>query len=263
VGYVRRRASVRECEEAGAVDRATMSLRSAVSGADLVVFCTPISQMGGLFKEMRGFLKAGVIVTDVGSVKAPVVRELEWLAAGMDVAVVGSHPMAGSEKTGVKAARGDLYEGAVTVVTLAAVQRWKKNEEVKRMWEGVGSSVLTLDAELHDELVSRSSHLPHLVAACLADLVLEPGRPKAQAALCGNGFRDCTRVASGSPGMWTDIALANGKHIDKAIGDLIRELQVLRKLVKGSDGEGIRRKLESAKARRDKWQGTGAAASPE
>jgi prephenate dehydrogenase len=263
VGFVRRRASVRECEEAGAVDGATLSLRAAVTGADLVVLCTPLGQMPRLFEQMLPFLGQGTIVTDVGSVKAMLVRELEPLAARRAVHIVGSHPMAGSEKTGVKASRADLYQEAVTVVTPTPRTDPDALEKVISLWQNVGSRVLSLDPEEHDRFVSLSSHLPHLVAACLADLVLDPQQPSTQAALCANGFRDCTRVASGSPAMWTDISIANRKHIDSAFGKLIRDLQDLRRLLKRADAAGISKKLESAKQRRDQWQRCASSASPE
>jgi len=263
IGFVRRRASIRECERAGAVDRATMSLRSAVSGADLVVLCTPLGQMPALLEEMIPFLEPGAIVTDVGSVKASLLKKLEPLMKGSKAHFVGSHPMAGSEKTGVRAARPDLYAGAVTVVTPTTRSDAGAVAAVEDLWQSVGSRVLKLDPELHDELVSRSSHLPYFVAACVANLVLDPRAPDAQAGLCASGFRDCTRVASGSPEMWTDIGLGNHRHIDSALARLVRELQGLRKMLKRPDSAGIRSLLESAKSRRDKWQRAAVLKSPE
>ena len=113
VGFVRRPASIAECEALGAVDLATMDLRQAVSGADLLVFCTPLAQMRHLLKEMLPWLKPGAIVTDVGSVKGNVVKELEPLTSRARGYFVGSHPMAGSEKTGVTAARAELFSNAI------------------------------------------------------------------------------------------------------------------------------------------------------
>ena len=116
-GFVRRPASLKDCEKAGAVDYATTDLLAAVSNADLVILCTPLSQMRPRVAEMLPALKRGAIVTDVGSVKAGVVRELESLVAKAGAHFVGSHPMAGAEKIGVLAARADLFENAVCVVT--------------------------------------------------------------------------------------------------------------------------------------------------
>jgi prephenate dehydrogenase len=135
--------------------------------------------------------------------------------------------------------------------------------EVAALWKSVGSRVLRLTPERHDELVSRSSHLPHIVAASLANLVLDPAWPEQQPALCANGFRDTTRIASGSPQMWRDIALANRKHLGKALGLFIRDLQRLRRLIKRGDPRSLEQFLAQAKSRRDRWQGLGASGSPE
>ena len=116
-GFVRRRASLRDCEKAGAMDYATTDLPAAVSNADLIILCTPLSQMRPRVIGLLPALKRGAIVTDVGSVKAGVVRELESLVQKAGAHFVGSHPMAGAEKTGVCAARADLFVNAVCVVT--------------------------------------------------------------------------------------------------------------------------------------------------
>jgi prephenate dehydrogenase len=116
-GFVRRRASVLECESLGAVDLATLDLQHAVANAQLILLCTPIAQMRGLLEAMLPLLNPGTIITDVGSVKGSVVRDLEPIAAKAGAHFVGSHPMAGAEKTGVSAGRADLFEGAVCVVT--------------------------------------------------------------------------------------------------------------------------------------------------
>src|SRR5207245_1992651 len=117
VGFVRRAASVRECQRVGAVDRATRALAQAVDGAELIVLCTPIAQMLPLVERMLPALKTGAIVTDVGSVKAGVVRDLEALISKAGGHFIGSHPMAGAEKMGVSAARADLFVNAVCVIT--------------------------------------------------------------------------------------------------------------------------------------------------
>src|SRR6202142_1008756 len=116
-GFVRRTASLKDCEKAGAVDFATTDLPAAVWDADLVILCTPLAQMRSRVREMLPALKRGAIVTDVGSVKTSVVRELESLVQKSGAHFVGSHPMAGAEKNGVAAARADLFVNAVCVVT--------------------------------------------------------------------------------------------------------------------------------------------------
>lgn len=253
-GYVRRAASVTECAKAGAADYATTDLLAAVRNADLVVLCTPLAQMGGLLKQMLPALKRGAIVTDVGSAKGEVVQELEAIAAKAGAHFVGSHPMAGAEKAGVSAARADLFDGAMCVVTPTKRTNLAAVRKVERLWSSVGCCLLRLTPEVHDKLVSRSSHLPHLVAATLATAVLDPQQPKEQGMLCATGFRDTTRIASGSPEMWRDIALANRAQLRRALDDFVRELQQVQALLRGGNPAKIQKFFETAKARRDGWR---------
>ena len=176
---------------------------------------------------------------------------------------MGSHPMAGSEKTGVTAARADLFVGAICVVTPTAQSNRAAVRATVELWKSVGSQVLRLTAPQHDELVSRSSHLPHVMAAQLANLVLHPGNPKSLAMLCANGFRDTTRIASGSPEMWRDIALANRKNLLRAIDSFIDGLGGFKRALKNGDAEAVSRFFEQAKAQRDKWAKHAQPHSPE
>ncbi len=147
VGFVRRAASVAECEGLGAVNLATLDLQRAVEGAELIVLCTPIAQMRGLVEQMLPALKPGAIVTDVGSVKGSVVRELEALVAKAGAHFVGSHPMAGAEKMGVAAARADLFDGAVCVVTPTRKSNPAAVRKVEQLWKSVGARVAAARAE--------------------------------------------------------------------------------------------------------------------
>ena len=262
-GFVRRTASLKDCEKAGAVDFVTTDLLAAVWDADLVILCTPLAQMRSRVREMLPALKRGAIVTDVGSVKASVVRELESLIQISGAHFVGSHPMAGAEKTGVSAARVDLFENTVCVVTPTKKTNRPALKQVEQFWKALGSGVLELTPETHDALVSRSSHLPHVAAATLANLILNPAQPKLQAALCANGFRDTTRIASGSPEMWRDIALANRQNLAKALNLFVADLQKFQRMVKKGDAKAIATFFETAKQRRDDWCACCASPSPE
>jgi prephenate dehydrogenase len=262
-GFVRRAVSLKECEKAGAVDFAATDLLAAVWDADLVILCTPLAQMRPLVKRMIPALKGGAIVTDVGSVKVSVVKELESLAAKAGAHFVGSHPMAGAEKNGVAAARADLFTNTVCAVTPTRRTNKAALRKVEQFWKAVGSCVLELSPETHDALVSRSSHLPHVLAATLARLVLAPANSKYQAALCANGFRDTTRIASGSPEMWRDIALANRRNLSKSIAAFVAELQKFQKVLAKADAKAVAKFFETAKQRRDDWCACCTSPSPE
>ncbi len=262
-GFVRRAASVKECEQAGAVDLATLDLAEALSGADLVVLCTPLAQMRSLTQQMLPLVRPATVVTDVGSVKASVVRELSSLVAKAGAHFVGSHPMAGSEKTGVAAAQAGLFIDAICVITPEPGSNRSAVRKVIQLWKSVGSRVLSLTPDVHDELVSRSSHLPHVVAAQLSNLVLSPQNSKHLAMLCANGFRDTTRIASGSPEMWRDIALANRKNLLSALDQFVRGLAGFQRVLRSGDETAISRFFEQAKQRRDHWAQRARAHSPE
>lgn len=262
-GFVRRAVSLSECKKLRAVDRASMDLLSAVEGADLVILCTPLAQMRTLVKQMLPALKRGAIVTDVGSVKGSVVKDLESIVAKAGAHFIGSHPMAGAEKTGVSAARADLFENAVCVVTPTKRSNKVALRKVEQFWKSVGSRLLMLTPEAHDELVSRSSHLTHLLATTLSNYVLRPFHSKHQATLCANGFRDTTRIASGSPEMWRDIALANRPQVRRALDDFVRELQRVQAVLRRGRAGEIAKLFKTAKARRDLWCADYCSPSPE
>ena len=252
-GYARREQTIAECEKTGALDYATTDLLAAVSGADLVILCTPLARMRSLTEQFLPALKRGAIVTDVGSVKADVVRELETLVSRAGAHFVGSHPLAGGEKMGVLAARADLYANAVCVVTPTKKSNTAAVRKVEQFWKSLGACPVRLDAARHDLLVGRTSHLPHVAAAALAGLILDPKQPKSQLGLCATGFRDTTRIASGSPEMWRDIALANRKNVAQAVDALVAELEKFQAALKKGDVKAVEKFFATAKERRDHW----------
>jgi prephenate dehydrogenase len=161
--------------------------------------------------------------------------------------------MAGAEKTGVAAARENLFENAVCVLTPTKKSNANAVRKLEQFWQSLGARVLKLDAAQHDLLVSRSSHLPHVVAATLANLVLNPVSSKTQAQLCATGFRDTTRIASGSPEMWRDIALANRKNLSRSVDAFVAELKKFQSALKSGDEQAVEKYFATAKQRRDNW----------
>ena len=253
VGYVRRAESVDECLKAGAVDEATLDAVAAVSDADLVIFCTPLGQMPTLAGEIAPRLKKGAVATDVGSVKGSIVRDLQAILKPAGVEFVGSHPMAGSEKIGVSSARSDLFQNAVCVVTPTEGNSSEALHAIETLWRGVGASILRLSPEEHDQVVSRSSHLPHVLAAALARYVLDRRQEENQPKLCATGFRDTTRVASGSPEMWRDIVLANRQELRVALQEFVGELREFAALLEQEETAGIEQFFSESKTLRDAW----------
>jgi prephenate dehydrogenase len=261
--YVRSDSTLELCQRLEIADVVTKDLKMAVEASDLIILCTPLSQMAGLAEKMRPFLKAGTIVTDVGSVKSTVVNDLEPIFRPIGAHFIGSHPMAGSEQIGVTAARSDLFHNAVCLVTPSYRSAAEPVARVENFWKALGGCVLRLSPETHDDLVSRSSHLPHVVAAELANYVLSPVHPKEQKLVCANGFRDTTRIAAGSPEMWRDIALANRKNLGRVLGVFIEDLQEFQLALERGDVAAIDEFFANAKQRRDNWRAHSPEASPE
>jgi prephenate dehydrogenase len=252
-GFVRRESAIAECVGTGAVDAATREMAEAVRDAELIVLCTPLGRMKPLTEAMLPSVRSGAIITDVGSVKASVVDELEPLAKRAGAQFIGSHPMAGSELVGVRHAREDLFDGAVCVLTPTATGEESAVVKLKQLWSGVGGKPYVMSAALHDELVGRTSHLPHIVAAELARYVLDPSWPAQQLELCATGFRDATRIASGSPEMWCDISLANRVNLIQELKGLTERLHRFQFALEKCDEEAIQYFFEEARRRREAW----------
>ena len=247
-GFVRRAESVGECLVAGAVDAATQDLAEAVGGSALVILCTPVGDMADMAARLKPHLAADAVVTDVGSVKASVVRAVEEVLPRF----VGSHPLCGSEKAGVGHARGDLFEGAACAVTPTGQSDAEAVEMVSGFWTALGGKVVSLTAEDHDAIVARTSHLPHVVASALVNAVL--ARPRTgESMFLGTGFRDTTRLASGSPSMWRDIALTNAEAIARSIDELQVELEQLKTALGAKDAEALEKFFAEGKSGRDGW----------
>ncbi len=210
VAFARKETTRREALARGIVDEAFADPDAAVAAASLAVLCAPIRACVELAADVAPALRPGTLVTDVGSTKGWLCRQMAGvLPAG---AFVGSHPIAGSEKQGLEAASADLYENALTVVAAAPDAPAEAVERVAALWRSAGSRTCRMEPEDHDRLLARTSHLPHVAAAALAKAI---GRDSAEkvGAFCGTGFYDSTRVASGSIDMWHDILMTNAPAV--------------------------------------------------
>ncbi len=220
--WARRAEAVAEIEALGIADAVSTDLRGIVAGADIVILCVPVGAMPALAREIADAIAPRTIVTDVGSVKAAVVAELGEIFRGRG-RFVGSHPMAGSEQTGLRGARAELFEGAACILTPDAAADPAAVAELRAFWQTLGCRVLEVAPAEHDEIVALVSHLPHLLAATLVQTV---GVENARAFdFSGPGFRDTTRVAAGPPAMWAEILRTNRQAVRKSAEALIEKLR--------------------------------------
>lgn len=228
-----------------------LRLEEVVGDADVIVLATPIGVMPALGAELarlQGFCTQAV-VTDVGSVKGPVVRRFASLFSGTPLRFVGSHPMAGSEEAGLDAATSDLFDRAVCILTPDTETDADALKRIHTFWETLGCRVRHLDPQEHDRVVARISHLPHAVASILVQAVLDDSPEIAE--LSGNGLADTTRVASGEVGMWTEILLENREEVLAAFKVASEKLAELVAYLENMDEDMIHAFLEKAKILRD------------
>lgn len=234
----------------GAADAVFTDPVEAVSEADLVVFCVPILTIPDLTEVCLDALKSGAVLTDVGSTKSELNLSMHRLLSDRDACFIGSHPICGSEKTGVEAGVASLYDGRLTVVCAPDDAPDGAVEAVSNLWKTVGSEVTTMSVDQHDAMLASTSHLPHMVAAALARSVAG-GSPEAKADFCGTGFKDTTRVASGSADMWVDIIDTNRAALEEELNRFHGELEGLIDILRSGNGEDIRDWLEEAAAVRN------------
>jgi prephenate dehydrogenase len=236
--YARSARALDAIRTAGVDAELTGNPSEAVRNADVVILCVPIEAMAGLVHEYRDALKPTALVTDVGSVKGSVDRDLAPLLENRAL-WIGSHPMAGSEQAGFSAARADLFEDATVILTPTRHTQHEAERRAEEFWKALGGRLTIISPEKHDQLVAAISHIPHLIAAALVNHAVRHGDLE----IAAGGFRDTTRVASGSPELWSEILLANQDAVAAQLDHLVRDLQTIKaalkpQYIKTPGGEG-------------------------
>jgi len=251
VGYGRSLANLQRAVELGVVDRIETTLPAAVQGADLVVLATPVGTMPEILSAIAPYLGQDTVVTDVGSVKGAVVNAARHALAAKLAAFVPGHPIAGTERSGVEASFASLYVGRRVVLTPLPENRPEDVARVRAMWQAAGADVVTMSVEHHDEVLAATSHLPHMLAFALVDLLAQLDDRREVFAYAAGGFRDFTRIASSDPVMWRDIGLANGSALAQMLKSYRAELDQLIKAVERGDGQALQALFARAKTARD------------
>jgi prephenate dehydrogenase len=235
----------------GIADSVTLDPAEAVRGADFVAVATPVGMIPDLLELLAPHIEPGALVIDVGSTKKGIVARAERVLPE-SVHFVGCHPMAGSEESGVQASSPILFENALCVVAAPARAEVASVQRVVRLWERLKARVMVMSPKEHDMLVAAASHLPHLVAVSLCNAIssLCDHNEKILPLLAG-GFRDTTRVASGSPEMWRDILLANREPISAVLERFAEALDAARVRLDNADPEELIAMFGAAKDFRD------------
>ena len=251
VGTSRREAHLRRARDLGVVDRFVLDPAEAARGADMVVVCTPMGAMEAVFRALRPGLGPGVVLTDAGSVKQTVFRAANAAFGRIPPFLVPAHPIAGTEHSGVDASFASLFENRRVILTPGDAADCGAVERVEAMWRATGAETDRMEALRHDEILASVSHLPHLLAYVLVDLVAS-GSDDALRYAAG-GFRDFSRVASSDPVMWRDICLENRIAIAERLDSFRDRIGELATLVRAEDAAALHERFSRAKIARDAY----------
>jgi len=221
--WARREEAAREAARMLPKCRVSHDLGTVISDCDLAVLCFSPHAIESIGPELAKFLPEKAVVTDAGSVKEKIVMRLEQIFGGR---FIGAHPMAGSEQSGIHAARENLYDGAVCILTPTALTDVRARRLAVELWSSAGCTIQELSPRAHDRAMARISHLPHAAAAALVHAAL--GADPSVARLAGGGYRDATRIAGGPEGLWAEILLDNRSEILLGIHDLQTALETLK-----------------------------------
>ncbi len=227
-------------KELGIVDCVAETNAEAVKDADLVILCIPVGACGGVAQEIAPHLKAGAIVSDVGSVKGAVVREMTPHLPD-NVHFIPAHPVAGTEHSGPDSGFAELFINRWCILTPPDNADAAAVEKLSEFWRGLGANVEVMNAEHHDLVLAVTSHLPHLIAYTIVGTAdeLEGVTQSEVLKFSAGGFRDFTRIAASDPTMWRDVFLTNKEAVLQMLGEFQEDLSKLTRAIRRGDGEGL------------------------
>lgn len=237
--------------ELSVIDRAAATIAEAVSSADIVVLAVPVQAFESVLHQVKPCMKQGAILTDVGSVKGDFVEAVRRVYGRVPEFVVPGHPIAGSEKSGVTAAKSGLYHNHKVILTPLPETSEQAVALVEVMWSLCGANVLRMSVKKHDDVLAATSHLPHLIAFSLVDTLA--GNPDNEDIFryAAGGFRDFTRIAASDPTMWHDIFVANKDAVLNVLDRFSADLNDLRQSVASGDSQNMLGVFTRARAARE------------
>ena len=233
--------------QASVIDTALNSAAAAAE-ADILILCVPVQSVAEVLTEIPA---TDQLITDVGSVKAALIAAVREARGEVPGNFVPGHPIAGSEKHGVTAANPDLFEQHRVLLTPLAETEPAAVQTVRLLWQALGAEVTEMLPQHHDAVLAQTSHLPHLAAYALVDVLCQGGDSLEVFQYAAGGFRDFSRIAASDPTMWRDVFLTNQEPVLATLDQYIAELGALRDLVAAGDGDQLKAIFERAKAARD------------
>ena len=245
VGIGRRQVSLDKAIQKSAIDKGTLIMKEGIKDADLIIISTPIERVKEKISQVSKYAKKGAIIIDVNSTKQDIVYAANR-SLPKDIYFVGTHPMAGSERSGISSSEGELFNGTICIITPERATNKEALKKIEIFWQSLGAKVVLMPAKAHDAMVSKISHLPHLLAYALCNTVSEK-----ELAIAGSGFRDTTRIAKSSPDMWEEIFIQNKKSLLKAIRLFERNLHLLETDILHGKRSALALKLRRAMKKRE------------
>jgi len=246
-------ANLQTAKQLGVIDEYYLDLAEAVNNVDCVVIATPVASIKAIFTFLQPLWSAQTIYTDVGSTKGSVLVAAKQVFGEIPPNLVPAHPIAGAEQSGVEASLDDLFVGKRLIITPTDNTSPQALQAIKTLWEKLGSLVSVMDAKHHDEVLAATSHLPHLLAFALVDMLGRKDEQNEIFKYAAGGFRDFTRIASSDPTMWLDICLANRDELIPLIEELKTELGVIQNTLQNQNGQRLFQTFTYAKNARQRF----------
>lgn len=234
----------------GIVDEAA-SFPTLTTPFDVVILAVPVLAMGPVLTQLKPWLKADTVISDVGSVKGAVVAAAREVLGDLPSGFVPGHPIAGAERSGLAAAKSDLFDHHLLILTPLPSSSPEAVQVLTRLWQSVGADVVTMSVARHDEVLAATSHLPHLLAFSLVDTLARESENREIFRYAAGGFRDFTRIAASDPTMWHDVFLANRDATLSILRRFQADLNVLAEAIENQEGATLKSVFGRAKSARD------------
>ncbi len=248
IGYGRREGNLKRAKTKGIIDSFELDPAKACGDADFILFATPVGTFTDIAKKISSSLKRDTIITDVGSVKGKLVRDMEALMPE-GVFFVGGHPIAGSERSGIDTAAAEIFRKATCIITPTGNSDESALDKVTAIWETFGSTVKLIDPDEHDRIYAAVSHLPHLIAYEIVNTVA--GINSSYLSFSGQGFKDTTRIASSPPEVWRDICLLNRDNLLEYVEIFRNNLDRVSQYLRANDSESLEKDFTEARTLRE------------
>lgn len=250
IATARRQETITEAYEMGLISNGALLPLSAFADCDILFLCAPVEKNLDYLRELKDVISDHTIITDVGSTKTQIHKEV--IALGLEKQFIGGHPMTGSEKTGISNANEYLLENAYYIITPTAASTQDQIDDFYAFVKELGSIPMVLDYEAHDFATASISHLPHMIAYTLVNLVKDiDDENETMKTIAAGGFKDITRIASSSPVMWESICMTNQEPLMKLMDKYIASLSELRNDIENASSQSLLEKFQSAKDYRD------------